>query len=331
MLAGERLIFMSDYDTIKETFNDEKSNFRPIGSNDFRKGWADFKGGDGFSGIADSHGNVWKEQRRFALQNLKDFGFGKASMEAQIHEEIQEFTSDLNTKINENEDIDFGVSFNITVMNVLSRIISRTRFDINKNEDEQMFLGLGKIFELIGGFKVFLAFGGPYSWKEYNPYYKTMMKLVNSMYGMIEKQKNLHLKTYDENDMRDFMDCYLTEMKRVTEINDTDSSFHGDKGEVHLKASILDLYIAGSETSSTTLLFCIIYMVNFPDIQRKVQDELDKIVGPNRLPSLADKPQLPYLEATLSEVQRCSNVAHQSIVVSIRFESFIHFLLINIK
>ena len=146
-----------------------------------------------------------------------------------------------------------------------------------------------------------------------------MMKLVNSMYDMIERQKNLHLKTYDENDMRDFMDCYLTEMKRVTEINDTNSSFHGDKGEVHLKASILDLYIAGSETSSTTLLFCIIYMVNFPDIQRKVQDELDKIVGPNRLPSLADKPQLPYLEATLSEVQRCSNVAHQSIVVSIRF------------
>ena len=85
-----------------------------------------------------------------------------------------------------------------------------------------------------------------------------MMKLVNSMYDMIERQKKLHLKTYDENDMRDFMDCYLTEMKRVTETNDTNSSFYGDQGEVHLKASILDLYIAGSETSSTTLLFSLV-------------------------------------------------------------------------
>ena len=322
MIGGETLIFMSDYKTIKEVFNDEKSNFRPIGSHDFRKAWADFKGGDGFSGIADSHGKVWKEQRRFALQHLKDFGFGKASMEAQIQEEIQEFTSDLNNKINENEAIDFGVSFNITVMSVLSRIISRTRFDINKKEDKKMFLDLSKLFELIGGFKVFLCFGAPYSLKEYNPYYKTIIGIVNSMYDMITKQKNEHLKTYDENDMRDFMDCYLTEMKHATDTGDTSSSFYGERGEVHLKASILDLYIAGSETSSTTLLFCIIYMVNFPDIQKKVQEEIDRVIGPNRAPSFTDKPQLPYLEATLSEIQRCAHVSHQSIVVRMHYFNF---------
>ena len=143
------------------------------------------------------------------------------------------------------------------------------------------------------------------------------MKIITSMYGIIETEKNKHLKSYDDNDMRDYIDCYLAEMKRVTESGDTSSSFHGEKGEVHLKASIFDLYIAGSETSSTTLLFCIIYMVNFPKIQKKIQEDLDRVVGPNRLPCLADKPQLPYLEATLSEIQRCANVSHQSLVVSL--------------
>ena len=99
MFAGERIIFLSDYETMKEAFNKDSTNFRPTGSGDFRKSYADFKGGDGFTGIIDAHTSVWREQRRFALQNLKNFGFGKASMENQIMDEINEFIADLNSKI----------------------------------------------------------------------------------------------------------------------------------------------------------------------------------------------------------------------------------------
>ena len=44
MLGGEHLIFLSDYDTIKEAFNKDSMNFRPTGSEDFRRAYADFKG-----------------------------------------------------------------------------------------------------------------------------------------------------------------------------------------------------------------------------------------------------------------------------------------------
>ena len=60
--------------------------------------------------------------------------------------------------------------------------------------------------------------------------------------------------------------------------------------------------------------------------QKKVQAELDSVLGPNRLPTMQDKPLLPYtevglnilqsstinmflLKATLMEVQRISNIA----------------------
>ena len=315
MMGGEHIIFMSDYETIKDAFNKESTNFRPKGSEDFRRAYAEFRGGDGFVGIVDSHGSIWKEQRRFALHQLKNFGFGKASMETQIMQEIHEFTSDLNNKISENEEIDFGVSFNISVMNVLSRIISGTRFDINTEEDKKRFVDISQLFEFLGGFKVFIAFGLPFSLRHYNPYFNTAKRLINSLYDMVQVEKVKHEKTYDEDDMRDYMDCYLREMKSATNGGDTNSSFYGEQGEINLKGSILDLYLAGSETSSTTLLFSIMYMINFPKVQEKVHAELDKVVGHNRLPSLEDKSELPYLEATISEVQRCSQVSHQSVVV----------------
>ena len=44
MLGGEHLIFLSDYDTIKEAFNKDSMNFRPTGSEDFRRAYADCKG-----------------------------------------------------------------------------------------------------------------------------------------------------------------------------------------------------------------------------------------------------------------------------------------------
>ena len=316
MLGGEHLIYLSDYTTMKEAFNKESTNFRPNGSDDFRRAYAEFKGGDGANGIVDSHTTVWKEQRRFALQHLKNFGFGKSAMETQIMDEIHEFTTDLNSKIAENNDIDFGISFNISVMNILSRILSGSRFDINNEEDKQRFYDINKLFELLGGAKVFLAFGMPYWLREYNPYFKQAMKLIKSSYDMVEKEKNKHLKSYDPDDMRDYMDCYLTEMKKVTEEGNTQSSFNGEAGEINLKASIHDMYLAGSETVSTTLLFSIIYMVNYPKVQDKIQNELDQVVGRSRLPSLKDRPEMPYLEATLSEIQRCANVAHQAVVVS---------------
>lgn len=71
----------------------------------------------------------------------------------------------------------------------------------------------------------------------------------------------------------------------------------------------VDFFQAGSETTSNTLSFAIIFMVNYPEIQFKVQNELNEVVGRGRLPSLNDRPKLKYTEAVIREVQRYVNVA----------------------
>lgn len=45
-------------------------------------------------------------------------------------------------------------------------------------------------------------------------------------------------------------------------------------------------------------------MTLFPDIQTKAQEEIDRVVGNDRLPLLADRNSLPYLSALQSEIYR---------------------------
>jgi cytochrome P450 len=50
-------------------------------------------------------------------------------------------------------------------------------------------------------------------------------------------------------------------------------------------------------------------MMVFPEAQRKAQEEIDRVVGGGRLPTLADRESLPYIEATVKEVLRWHPVA----------------------
>jgi cytochrome P450 len=49
-------------------------------------------------------------------------------------------------------------------------------------------------------------------------------------------------------------------------------------------------------------------MTLFPDVQKRAQAEIDAVVGPDRLPSFADRDSLPYTEAIIKEVLRWSVV-----------------------
>ncbi|KIK53616.1 hypothetical protein GYMLUDRAFT_250204 [Collybiopsis luxurians FD-317 M1] len=61
---------------------------------------------------------------------------------------------------------------------------------------------------------------------------------------------------------------------------------------------------AGAHTPVSALMFWVLAMVTHPHVQKKAQEELDRVVGRNRLPNLEDRPNLPYIEAIIKEVLR---------------------------
>lgn len=69
-----------------------------------------------------------------------------------------------------------------------------------------------------------------------------------------------------------------------------------------------DLFSAGMETIKTTLLWINVFMLRHPDAMKKVQEELDQVVGRDRLPRIEDLPFLPTTESTILEAMRRSSI-----------------------
>uniref|UniRef100_A0A8B9QKC5 Cytochrome P450 2J6-like n=1 Tax=Apteryx owenii TaxID=8824 RepID=A0A8B9QKC5_APTOW len=78
--------------------------------------------------------------------------------------------------------------------------------------------------------------------------------------------------------------------------------------EENLSQTILDLFLAGVETTATTLRWALLYMVVYPDIQEKVQKELDTVLGRSHLICYEDRKKVPYTNAVIHEIQRYSNI-----------------------
>ena len=65
-----------------------------------------------------------------------------------------------------------------------------------------------------------------------------------------------------------------------------------------------DLFIAGSETTTSSLTSMILYMILYPEVQKRIQKEIDTKVGRNREITFNDKANMPYTDATIMEVRR---------------------------
>ena len=96
---------------------------------------------------------------------------------------------------------------------------------------------------------------------------------------LMEENIIQHKETLDVNAPRDFIDVMLIERENTT---DPTSPFYGQTGLDNLKVTLFDLFLAGSETTSTTLNWAVLYMVRYPEIQAQVQEELDTVVGTDR-------------------------------------------------
>jgi cytochrome P450 len=74
--------------------------------------------------------------------------------------------------------------------------------------------------------------------------------------------------------------------------------------EVEFSHIIGELITAGTETTATTLQWFFKAAVLYPESIKRAQEEIDRVVGPNRLPDWTDRPQLRYITALINELHR---------------------------
>ncbi|PYI36822.1 O-methylsterigmatocystin oxidoreductase [Aspergillus indologenus CBS 114.80] len=88
----------------------------------------------------------------------------------------------------------------------------------------------------------------------------------------------------------------------------------GSEQETTFKWTAATLYGGGADTTVSTLTSFFLAMVLFPEVQKKAQEEIDRVVGTSRLSGFADRENLPYIEAVVKEAFRWHPVVPMGVV-----------------
>ncbi|KAJ8029291.1 Cytochrome P450 2J6 [Holothuria leucospilota] len=267
-------------------------------------------------GIALSNGKVWQEQRKFIHQIFRDFGIGKASFEDAIVEEANFLTDALLQSDGKLVNIEYIL--NNAVSNIISSVSFGKRFEyddkrfqiILKNFNENMEQSVIRF-----GLSVFLPF------TQYIPFSgsKKIRDNVKYYINFHDEITVEHQAKFDVANLKDIIDAYLLEIKKSNnnawlEVFNEDNMFW----------VIADLFSAGTDTTTTTLLWAFLFLLNNPEVEVKVRAQLDEVVGRNRMPRYSDRPKLPLVEAIISESLRLGTVSALSLPHVAAIDSELH-------
>ena len=235
-------------------------------------------------------------------------------MEDSLNEEVQKLLDNLRPKAN--KAISLRNTFNISIVNALWSIVIGEKLDLNDPK-------LMKTVELFDAFNR-SAEGPTSAAANLIPFPKLLnLGLVKKALGldqleaffgqvlqMVKPAIDNHKSTLDENNIRDFMDLYLLEISKTS---DPKSSFHPQNGLLSLQNLMIDLFIAGTETTSSSLLWAFYFLLKYPECQPKIYQEILEQVGHNRLASLEDRPQMHFTNAFLLEAMRTGTLTPLSV------------------
>lgn len=147
---------------------------------------------------------------------------------------------------------------------------------------------------------------------QYLPAFQTAKsQIADNRKEMFEFYKEVieeHRRTFDRDNIRDLVDFYLLEIEEAKENGTEKELFDGRDHDEQIMQVMGDLFSAGMETIKTTLLWLIVFMLRNPNAKKQVQDELDSVIGRERMPKFQDVQYLPHTESTILEVMRISSI-----------------------
>ncbi|XP_067831052.1 cytochrome P450 2F2-like isoform X2 [Heptranchias perlo] len=250
-------------------------------------------------GFVFSNGERWKQIRRFTLSTMRNFGMGKKGIEERIQEEAQF----LITAIRNKKETPFSPKFllNCAASNIICSIVFGDRFDY---EDKKLLT----LLELIAGNSRDLS--SPWVYNNFPKImdflpgtYKKLFQNGANMRTFVKEMIQSHKESFQKDFPTDYIDSFLIKM---------DEEKHKPNSEFidgNLLLTVTNLIMAGTESIGVTLLRAIQVLVKFPQIQEKINQEIDEVIGSCRRPTIEDRAKMPYTDAVIHEIQRYVDIS----------------------
>ncbi|XP_030074126.1 cytochrome P450 2A5-like isoform X2 [Microcaecilia unicolor] len=301
-IGPEMTVILSGYEAVKEALIDQAEVFGGRGKTEI------FEHFFFFQGMTFTNGEIWKQTRQFSIMTLKDFGVGKRGIEERIQEEAQFLLEE----IRKTKELPFDPTtfFSQAVSNVICSIVFGSRFDYDDKEFHHLLQMINESYCVISSmwgklFDIFTSimkhFPGPHN---------RIRRCFDVLEKYIVKKAKQNQETLDPNSPRDFIDCFLIKMEQEKQ----NSSSHFNMKS--LTATVLALFFAGTETTSTTLRYGFLILLKYPEIEERLHEEIDHAIDREQSPCQEDLKRMPYTNAVIHEIQRFSdliplNLPHQ--------------------
>lgn len=293
-LGSQSYVVLNEFDTIYEALLKKGNALSGKSPSPFIR-W--FGGDKGY--IWRSYSNDYKRLRKFGVTTLKGFGVGKRSMEDRVNEEVRYLSEVIISKHGESFDITNHLANAAT--NILMSIVSGNRVDYEQETFKKMLEMTAKRFgENSNRLHAIRFFPFLRHLPGYSSVFQETKQQVDLTKGIITETIEHHIKTFDSNDIRDFIDAYLKEMGAEEKEPFT---------RAILDPVIRDLFLAGSETTTTTLRWCILYLAKHQEFQQQLRDEIKGHCGTNGAISMEHRSNLHLTCSFIHEIQRYNPIA----------------------
>ncbi|MED6218272.1 hypothetical protein PIB30_025193 [Stylosanthes scabra] len=192
-------------------------------------------------------------------------------------------------------------------LNVLFRLVVGKRFSGQSEENERIRKALRDFFDLGASFVVGDAI--PWlRWLDLDGGEKAMKKTAKELDEFMQNSLDEHKRSRNHGAERDYMDKLISTI---------DEGFDGGDVDTIIKATSLTLILAGTDTTTGTLVWALALLLNNRQVLNKAIHELDAHIGTNRTVEVTDLNNLVYLQAIVKETLRM----HPPVVLNLPHES----------
>ncbi|XP_056588368.1 steroid 17-alpha-hydroxylase/17,20 lyase isoform X1 [Triplophysa dalaica] len=241
---------------------------------------------------------LWKNHRRLVQSSFTLFGEGSSKLQTIVADAADSLCEELQAC--RGQCLDLSPVLMRAVTNVVCRLVFNSSYQPNDPE-------LLKVLDYNDGIVQTIIRGGLvdiFPWLKIFPN-KDLSKLKQCVCvrdRLLHKKLLEHKVTLTPGEPRDLLDALLIGQMKGSGGDD-------EITDDHVLMTAAEAFGAGVETTSTTLLWAIAFLLHYPQVQERVQAELDEVLGRDRPPALSDRSSMPFLESVICEVMRIRPVS----------------------